>query len=80
MNTSTMVKFELTDESYRCKCGCKMARGDNIPIFCDLAQLDVLGSGVILFFLFQKELVAGQGLLPEQGMAGLAREGLEIAQ
>ena len=53
-----MVKFELTDEAYRCQCGCKRSRGDKMPICCDLAQLDVLGSGVILFFLFQKGIVA----------------------
>lgn len=59
LNThSNMSKKDVIKEpalkSLYCKCGCERVRGDSYPMCCELENISILGSGILLFFYFLK--------------------------
>ena len=56
-NANTKLDFDEAQEGQRCECGCKKARGDKLSVCGDRQELEFLGSGVMLFFLFVKGLI-----------------------
>jgi len=40
-----------------CTCGCEHFKGNTYSIFYDIQDINILGSGILLMFLFLKSLV-----------------------
>lgn len=53
MNKKDVIK-EPALKSLYCKCGCERVRGDSYPMCCELENINILGSGILLFFYFLK--------------------------
>lgn len=53
MNKKDVIK-EPALKSLYCKCGCERVRGESYPMCCELENINILGSGILLFFYFLK--------------------------
>jgi hypothetical protein len=58
VNQNTKFNPSEVDQEYRCQCGCNRCRGDYIPFCANEQNLNVLGPGVLLLFLFKKSTAA----------------------
>jgi hypothetical protein len=58
VNQNTKLNPNEVDNAYRCLCGCNRCRGDYISLCANEQNLNVLGPGVLLLFLFMKATAA----------------------